>query len=69
MIMYSDKFRNILRSNLEKTEESGTFKRERVITSRQGTFVDVNQSGEVLNFCANNYLGLSGDQRLVDTAC
>ena len=69
MIMYTDKFRNILRSKLEKTEENGTLKRERIITSRQGTFVDVDQSGEVLNFCANNYLGLSGDQRLVDTAC
>lgn len=67
--MYTDKFQEILRSNLEKTVKSGLFKRERVITSRQGTKVEVEQSGEVLNFCANNYLGLSGDQRLVERAC
>ncbi len=69
IIMYTDKFQEILRSNLEKTVKSGLFKRERVITSRQGTKVAVEQSGEVLNFCANNYLGLSGDQRLVERAC
>ena len=67
--MYTDKLCGILRSNLEETERSGTFKRERVITTRQGTSVNVSQSGEVLNFCSNNYLGLSGDQRLVDRAC
>jgi glycine C-acetyltransferase len=67
--MYTDSFREALRSKLEKTVENGTFKRERIITTRQGTEVGVQNSGEVLNFCANNYLGLSGDQRLVDRAC
>ncbi|MCD4847017.1 MAG: glycine C-acetyltransferase [Candidatus Aegiribacteria sp.] len=67
--MYSNRLCGILRSNLEKTEKSGMFKRERVITTRQGTVVNVFNSGEVLNFCSNNYLGLSGDQRLVDRAC
>ena len=67
--MYTDSFRETLRSKLEKTVENGTFKRERIITTRQGTEVGVQNSGEVLNFCANNYLGLSGDQRLVDRAC
>jgi glycine C-acetyltransferase len=67
--MYTDSFCAILRSKLEKIEDSGTFKRERIITTRQGTEVGVQNSGEVLNFCANNYLGLSGDQMLVDRAC
>ena len=66
--MYTDSFREALRSKLEKTVENGTFKRERIITTRQGTVVGVQNSGQVLNFCANNYLGLSGDQRLVDKA-
>ncbi|MCD4777301.1 MAG: glycine C-acetyltransferase [Candidatus Aegiribacteria sp.] len=67
--MYTDSFREALISKLEKTAENGTFKRERIITTRQGTEVGVQNSGEVLNFCANNYLGLSGDQRLVEKAC
>jgi glycine C-acetyltransferase len=67
--MYAEEFRDILVTNLQKTRDSGTFKRERIITTRQGTSVGVRNSGEVLNFCANNYLGLSGDQRLVDRAC
>lgn len=67
--MYTDRLRGLLLESLEKTMESGTFKRERVITTRQWTRVGVAESGEVLNFCANNYLGLSGDQRLVDRAC
>ena len=67
--MYTDDFRQTLLEKIRKTRESGTFKKERVITTRQGTSVGVRSSGEVLNFCANNYLGLSGDQRLVDRAC
>ena len=67
--MYTDDFRQTLLENIRKTRDSGTFKKERVITTRQGTRVGVRSSGEVLNFCANNYLGLSGDQRLVDRAC
>jgi glycine C-acetyltransferase len=67
--MYTDRIKELLLENLDRTRDSGTFKRERVLTTRQGTRVGVSESGEVLNFCANNYLGLSGDQRLVDTAC
>ncbi|OPL18648.1 MAG: glycine C-acetyltransferase [Candidatus Aegiribacteria sp. MLS_C] len=67
--MYTDELRSLLLENLERARESGTFKKERIITTRQGTRVGVMTTGEVLNFCANNYLGLSGDQRLVDRAC
>ena len=66
--MYTDRLRRTLQEKLDKTKDSGTFKRERVITTRQGTSVGVRSSGQVLNFCANNYLGLAGDQRLVDSA-
>lgn len=66
--MYTDSFRETLRTKLDKSWRNGTFKRERVITTRQGTSVDVLKSGKVLNFCSNNYLGLSGNQRLIDRA-
>jgi len=66
--VYTDSFRETLRTKLDKSWRNGTFKRERVITTRQGTSVDVLKSGKVLNFCSNNYLGLSGNQRLIDRA-
>jgi glycine C-acetyltransferase len=65
--MYPDALRESLLSGLVKSREGGTFKRERMITSRQGTTIEVG-GRSVMNFCANNYLGLSGDQRLVDRA-
>ncbi len=48
--------------------EDGLFKAERVITSAQGARITVTGGREVLNFCANNYLGLAGDPRLVEAA-
>jgi glycine C-acetyltransferase len=49
-----------IKDELKTIEEAGTYKTERVITSRQGVHITVeNKSGELLNFCANNYLGLS----------
>ena len=48
--------------------ENGLFKAERVITSAQGARITVAGGREVLNFCANNYLGLAGDKRLVEAA-
>lgn len=52
----------------EELREKGLFKAERVITSPQGARISVAGGGEVLNFCANNYLGLAGDKRLVAAA-
>ena len=53
-------FRDILRSELEGIRAAGTWKHERVITSPQAASIRVRErSGDVLNFCANNYLGLS----------
>ena len=52
--------REILDAELESIREAGTWKHERVITSAQGSQISVAQSqGKILNFCANNYLGLS----------
>lgn len=56
-----------LRAELEQVKASGLYKRERVITSPQGAEIGIG-GGEVLNFCANNYLGLSDHPRVVESA-
>lgn len=55
-----DQFRGIINTQLNEIKDAGTFKSERIITSAQKTEISVagNQS-KVLNFCANNYLGLA----------
>lgn len=52
-------FTQYLSSQLEAIRAAGTYKRERIIATPQGTFVRANGGGEVLNLCANNYLGLA----------
>lgn len=54
------KFKNHLNEQLDGIKKAGTFKNERVIVTKQGSKIRVagNQK-EILNFCANNYLGLS----------
>lgn len=56
-----------LTAHLDQIRQQGLYKEEREILGRQGSHVDTN-SGQALNFCANNYLGLAGDQRLVNAA-
>ena len=53
---------------LNAIREAGTYKSERVIVSRQAASIQVNTGETVLNFCANNYLGLSDDARLIEAA-
>lgn len=66
--MYT-KFKNHLASELDAIKEAGLYKNERVITTPQKAGIAVeNTEGEVLNFCANNYLGLSDDPRLIEAA-
>lgn len=66
--MYT-KFKNHLASELDAIKEAGLYKNERVITTPQKADIAVeNTEGEVLNFCANNYLGLSDDPRLIEAA-
>lgn len=55
------------KQQLQEIEEAGLWKEQRVISTRQGVVVTVNGK-ELINFCANNYLGLSGRQELVDAA-
>ena len=62
-----DESRESFQQTLSEIEEAGLYKHERVIASRQGATIEV-QAGEVLNFCANNYLGLSSDRQILAAA-
>jgi glycine C-acetyltransferase len=53
---------------LQVIEQQGLYKRERIITTPQGTEIATREAGEVLNFCANNYLGLANHPELVQAA-
>jgi len=57
-----------LQGELEAIRQAGTFKDERVIVSPQSADITVQGGQEVLNFCANNYLGLSDDPALIEAA-
>lgn len=57
-----------LGQELENLKEQGLYKAERIITSRQAAEIEVSTGEKVLNFCANNYLGLSGHPALVTAA-
>lgn len=61
------KFKDHLTRELAAIEEAGLFKRERIITSPQGAEITVNGE-QVLNFCANNYLGLSSHPDVIQAA-
>ena len=60
-------FHDRVSRELSDIDAQGLTKPERVIASRQGPVIEVG-GRQVLNFCANNYLGLAGDQRIVDAA-
>ena len=63
------KFKEHLEKELNGIKEAGLYKNERIIESPQAAQIDVaNSPGEVLNFCANNYLGLADDSRLIKAA-
>ncbi|MDE6297055.1 MAG: glycine C-acetyltransferase [Muribaculaceae bacterium] len=66
--MYSN-FQKHLQKELQDIKEAGLYKEERVIVTPQSSDIEVkNQKGEVLNFCANNYLGLADNSRLIEAA-
>ena len=62
------KIQQHLQNELAAIEEAGLYKKERIITSPQKADITVNGGQEVLNFCANNYLGLSDNQRVIKAA-
>ena len=65
--MYNN-FKEFLTKELADIEAAGLYKKERVITTPQCADIRVNAGEEVLNFCANNYLGLSDNKRLIEAA-
>ena len=62
------KIKKQLRKKLSDIESKGLFKKERVITTSQGASVKVVGGGEVVVMCANNYLGLSSNEEVVEAA-
>lgn len=62
------KIKEYLQSELQTIEENGIFKKERIITSPQGAEIKISTGETVLNFCANNYLGLSSHPEVVQAA-
>ncbi|HSG90031.1 MAG TPA: aminotransferase class I/II-fold pyridoxal phosphate-dependent enzyme, partial [Pseudomonadales bacterium] len=60
--------REQLQSELAAIRDAGTYKEERVIVTPQAADIRVDSGKEVINFCANNYLGLADDARLVEAA-
>ena len=65
--MYNN-FKDFLQTELGSIESAGLFKRERVITTAQQAAIKVSTGQSVLNFCANNYLGLSNSPVLIKAA-
>ncbi len=63
-----DKFQAHMQQELADIESAGLYKSERIIVSPQGAEIEVNTGQKVLNFCANNYLGLSNNPQLIEAA-
>lgn len=57
-----------IKQEIENIEEAGTYKEERIITSPQSSRIDTQDKKQVLNMCANNYLGLSNNPDLIAAA-
>tara|TARA_Y100000385_G_scaffold88037_1_gene90596 strand:- start:543 stop:1736 length:1194 start_codon:yes stop_codon:yes gene_type:complete len=57
-----------LQKELKDIEDAGLYKKERIITTSQDAIVKVSTGEEVINFCANNYLGLSNNKQVVQAA-
>ena len=62
------KIREYLQKELQTIEDNGIFKTERIITSAQGAEITISTGETVLNFCANNYLGLSSHPEVIQAA-
>ena len=65
--MYN-KLKDYLKEELQKIDSEGLYKKERIITSEQGAEIQLSTGESVLNFCANNYLGLSSHPKVVEAS-
>ncbi len=65
--MYS-RLKDDLQAELNQIKKDGLYKEERVITTPQGAVIETTKGDEVINFCANNYLGLSSHPRVIEAA-
>lgn len=63
-----DTLKPVLEKELADIKEAGLFKKERIIITPQGADIKTDEAGEVINFCANNYLGLASDARVIEAA-
>lgn len=61
-------FQQHLQAELKTIEENGLYKKERIIVTPQDAVIRLQDNSEVINFCANNYLGLSSHPRVVNAA-
>ena len=65
--MYKN-FKPYLKSEIIKTKNSGLYKKERIITSPQNSSINTNKDKDIINLCANNYLGLSSHPEIINAA-
>lgn len=63
-----DTLKPILEKKLKSIQDAGLYKRERIITTPQGADIKTHDGKEVINFCANNYLGLSSHPKVIAAA-
>ncbi|WP_196885660.1 glycine C-acetyltransferase [Aureivirga sp. CE67] len=62
------KIKETLEQEIQEIKDAGLFKKERIITSSQDAVIKISTGEEVINFCANNYLGLSNNKEVIQAA-
>jgi len=65
--MYGN-IKQYLQKELQEIKDAGLYKSERIITTSQDAVIKINTGQEVVNFCANNYLGLSNNPEVIQAA-
>lgn len=62
------KLQPVLQKKIKEIKDANLYKNERIITTPQGALINTTEGNEVINFCANNYLGLSAHRRIIEAA-